>query len=122
MLAMAFPCCLDGGLGRFRRLTEEEEIAQSVRVILTTHRGERPLRPEFGANLNRFAFETMNTTTKNLIRHEVVSSLLEWERRITNVEVDFEHRTEEGKLLVHIKYLLLRDGQNGHVTIPLNGQ
>lgn len=101
---MSFPCRLEPGLGRFRPLTEAEEIAQSVRLILSTRRGERPLRPRFGALLDQYAFEGMDTTTCNLIRQEVVAALQTWEPRIRNIRVEFDHRAEEGQLIVQVSY------------------
>ena len=62
MPAMRFPCRLEPGLGRFGTLSEAEEIAQSVRMILTTRRGERPFRPKFGSRLSQYAFEKLDTT------------------------------------------------------------
>lgn len=118
MLEMAFPCRLDAGLGRFIRLDERDEVAQSVRLILTTRPGERPLRPDFGANLDRFAFEVMNTTTRNLISREVVRSLLEWEPRIADVEVEFQEG-ERGELMANVTYELALNGQKGEVSVPL---
>jgi len=119
MAAMAFPCRLNGGLGRFRRLTEAEEVAQSVRLILATRKGERPLRPAFGTDLDRFAFEGVNNTTRNLLRREVTAGLLEWEPRITDVQISFDHRPEEGTLYVQVDYRLVRSGQSGRVTVPV---
>lgn len=110
MGAMAFPCRLESGLGRFRPLTELEEIAQSVRLILTTRRGERPFRPKFGTRLDLYAFEAMDTTTCNLIRQEVISSLQAWEPRIWNIQVDFGHRPEEGRLIVSVSYEVRKSG------------
>lgn len=116
---MTFPLRLDAGLGRFHRLTREEEIAQSVRVILTTRRGERPLRPGFGTDLDRFAFEAMNNTTQNLIRREAADSLSEWEPRIEEIQISFEQKPEEGALLVNVSYKIARSGQTGQVTVPV---
>jgi len=120
MQEMAFPCRLDAGMGRFGRLTEREEVAQAVRLILTTRPGERPLRPEFGANLDRFAFEGKNTTTRNLIRREVVSSLLEWEPRISDVEVELSQGAQ-GELFADVSYRLASGGQGGPVRVVLSG-
>lgn len=120
MSAIAFPCRLEKGLGRFRRLTESEEIAQSVRLILTTRRGERPLRPDFGTDLDQFAFEGINTTIKNLICREVTSSLLEWEPRITDVTIDFPPSRKENQLLVQVTYHVMHNGQSGQITVPLD--
>lgn len=110
MAAMAFPCRLEAGLGRFRPLTELEEIRQSVHLILTTRRGERPFRPKFGANLDLYAFEIMDTTTYNLIRQEVAAALQTWEPRIRNIRAEFDHRPEEGRLIVNVSYEVRRTG------------
>lgn len=122
MRAMAFPVRLESPLGRFRRLTEQEEIAQSVRMILTTRRGERPCRPEFGTDLDRFTFEGMDTTTCNLIRQEVVDSLQKWEPRIWMIGVAFERRPESGLLLVKVSYQICASGISGETDLELNMQ
>lgn len=119
MAAMSFPCRLESGLGRFRPPTELEEIAQSVRLILTTRRGERPFRPKFGARLDQYAFEGMDTTTCNLIRQEVVSALQAWEPRIWNIQVRFDRRPEEGCLAVLVSYEVRRSGLAGSQSFSL---
>jgi phage baseplate assembly protein W len=60
----------------------EEDIRQAVRIILETGRGERVMRPDFGAGLNEFLFEPINTTTLAVLRHRVEESLVTWEPRI----------------------------------------
>lgn len=120
MGAMAYPCQLETGLGRFRTMTEQEEIAQSVRMILLTRRGERPYRPDFGARLDRFAFENMDTTTRNLIRQEVVACLQTWEPRIWQIEVNFRPEPQEGRLIVNIQYQLRTGGIPGDTQIELD--
>jgi len=119
MAAMGFPCRLEAGLGRFRPLTELEEIRQSVRLILTTRRGERPFRPRFGTDLDRYAFETMDTTTCNLIRQEVVAALQTWEPRIWNIRVEFGPRPEEGQLVVNVSYEVRRSGAAASQAVSL---
>lgn len=118
-MAMAFPCRLESGLGRFRPLTELEEIAQSVRLILTTRRGERRFRPKFGTRIDRYAFESMDTTTCNLIRQEVVAALQTWEPRIWNIRVEFDRRPEEGQLIALISYEVRRSGIAASQSVPL---
>lgn len=119
MAAMAFPCRLESGLGRFRPLTELEEIAQSVHLILTTRRGERRFRPKFGTHLDQYAFETMDTTTCNLIRQEVVAALQTWEPRIWNIRVEFDRRPEEGQLIATVFYEVRRSGVTASQPVSL---
>jgi len=116
---MTFPLRADEGLGRFRRLSLAEEVEQSVRLILTTRKGERPLRPKFGARLDRFAFEGQGATAQNLIRREVIAALTEWEPRVRDPEVAFRPCPEEGKLYVSVSYRLSATGEKGQAGVEL---
>lgn len=60
----------------------EQDVREAVRIILETNRGERVMRPDFGAGLNDFLYEPINTTTMALIRHRVEEALITWEPRI----------------------------------------
>jgi phage baseplate assembly protein W len=66
----------------------EEDIRQAVRIILETGRGERVMRPDFGAGLDDFLFEPLNTTTRALIEQRVREALVTWEPRIRVEAVD----------------------------------
>lgn len=119
MNAMGSPGRWVEGRGRFRPLTEEEEIAQSVRMILGTRPGERPYRPAFGTRLDQFAFENIDTTTCNLIRQEIVRSLQTWEPRIRDIEVRFTHQPEQGRLVAEVRYQLRTTGVAGSAQVGL---
>lgn len=82
-----------------------EKVRQSIRLILATRRGERVMRPDFGAGLEDFLFEPISTTTAALLRHRVETALVRWEPRIdvTDVRVDVADRTL-GRLDITIGY------------------
>jgi phage baseplate assembly protein W len=63
----AFPVSLEAG-GQVSLAEYEEDIRQSIRLILETNPGERVMRPDFGAGLHALAFEPLNTTTLALAR------------------------------------------------------
>ncbi len=67
-----------------------EKVRQSVRLILGTRRGERVMRPDFGAGLEDFLFEPISTTTAALLGHRVETALVQWEPRIDVTEVRVE--------------------------------
>lgn len=119
MSAMAFPCRLEAGLGRFRPLSETEEIAQSVRLILSTRKGERPFRPKFGSNLSQYAFESVDTTLRTQIRQEITAALQAWEPRIRNIRVDFESNRNDGRLVANITYELRQSGVSGQTAVTI---
>jgi uncharacterized protein len=59
-----------------------EDVRQAIRTILGTARGERPMRPDFGAGLDELVFAGVSQTTFALVRHRVEQALIEWEPRI----------------------------------------
>ncbi len=78
----------------------EEDIHQSILIIMGTEPGERVMRPDFGVGLNRFVFEPANTTTMALIKTRVNESLIDWEPRIEVVEVSVTLDANERNLLL----------------------
>jgi Bacteriophage baseplate protein W len=83
----------------------EEDVRQAVRIILETGRGERVMRPDFGAGLDDFMFEPLNTTTRALIKQRVEEALITWEPRIRveSVEVLLSP-SERSRADVRIEY------------------
>ena len=82
-----FPVASRPDGGDVQLAEHEEDIRQAVRIILETNRGERLMRPDFGAGLNAFVFEPLNTATISLVRHRV-----EFERKKRCREAPFELR------------------------------
>jgi phage baseplate assembly protein W len=82
-----------------------EKVRQSVRLILATRRGERVMRPDFGAGLEDFLFEPITTTTAALLQHRVETALVQWEPRIDVTEVQVQVADRRlGRLDITIGY------------------
>jgi phage baseplate assembly protein W len=99
----AFPVRLDA-TGDVALVSHEEDVRQSVLLILETEPGERAMRPDFGAGLRALAFEPMNTTTMALARHRVQTALIDWEPRIDSIAVAVTALPPEGRLTIDIRY------------------
>jgi phage baseplate assembly protein W len=86
-------------------VADEEDIRQSIRIILETDPGERVMRPDFGAGLRRLVFEPINTSTMALVQQRVEAALVAWEPRINvdDVVVSAE-RASSGVLDIRIDY------------------
>ena len=52
-------------------MARERELEDSMRLILGTAYGERPMRPEFGCAIHDYVFASVNATTAGLIAYEV---------------------------------------------------
>jgi phage baseplate assembly protein W len=77
----AFPLRTDatGGIALVRR---ERKVEESIRLILGTSPGERPMRPEFGCRVHEFVFAPANAETASRIAADVRLALERWEPRI----------------------------------------
>jgi phage baseplate assembly protein W len=100
----AFPP-LEAADGDIATAASEQDIRQAVHIILGTAQGERVMRPDFGAGLQRLVFEPLSTTTMALVRHRVEEALLTWEPRIDVERVDVRAGNASlGELLIEIDY------------------
>lgn len=99
----AFPVAVDAN-GDIAMAEHEEDIRQAIRIILSTNKGERIMRPDFGAGLAAFVFEPMNMATLALVKHQVSRALIEWEPRIDDITVDVTAVHAAGRLEIDIGY------------------
>src|SRR5689334_19697267 len=60
----------------------EDNIRESIELILRTRPGERLMLPEFGCSLERYLFEPNNISTLRLIQEEVKRAISRWEPRV----------------------------------------
>ncbi len=99
-----FPITIDerGGIA----LSEyEKKIRESILIILSTAKGERVMRPDFGCDIHDFAFSVINTSTLTLIKSAVKEALLLWEPRIEVLDVEtFTEKINDGILSIKINY------------------
>jgi uncharacterized protein len=77
----AFPLRLDVD-GEVALVAAEEDIRESILLILGTTPGERVMRPDFGSGLRDLVFEPISATTMELVRFRAEEALVAWEPRI----------------------------------------
>ncbi|MFC4600195.1 GPW/gp25 family protein [Cohnella hongkongensis] len=102
-----FPIAVDATTGRFMLSEGEDDIAEAIRLILMTSRGERVMRPDFGCGLRDFAFGTTDETTLRLLETDITQAITVWEPRVTDVEVTAKlDPSRPGKLSIGISYVV----------------
>jgi phage baseplate assembly protein W len=70
----------------------EQNIRESIQVILLTNFRERIRLPDFGGGLNTFLFEPNNVGTRHIIEERILQVLKRWEPRIA---VESAHVAED---------------------------
>lgn len=80
-----FPPLVDKVSGRFIMSQGEDNIRESVELILMTGRGEQLMRPNFGCDLKRFIYEPVSYISMLEMEREIKRALNLWEPRITDI-------------------------------------
>ena len=68
--------------GRLVWSSGEENVRESICIILRTRPGERLQLPDFGCGLDQYLFEPNNVSNLRLIQESVKQALTRWEPRI----------------------------------------
>ena len=115
----AMPVDLDPRTGLVATSEYEDNIRQSIRIVLETAPGERVMRPNFGCGIHDLVFAAVDTTTIQRIRSVIEEALRRYEARIEvlGVTVD-EDATSEGKLLIELEYRVRKTNQIGNLVFP----
>jgi phage baseplate assembly protein W len=100
----AFPVRTDA-TGSIALVRGDREVAESIRLILSTAPGERPSRPEFGCAIHDLVFAPADAATAGRIAYEVRRALERWESRIVlrEVVVGFGE-ADKGVLYIDVRY------------------
>ena len=114
----AFPPAFFAGGSELSMAEGEEDIRQSLWILLTTSLDERVMEPEYGTDLKAFLFEEMDQSLINLIRTEVENTILNHEPRIEVEEVRVEEGKENGLLYITVEYLISATNNRYNITYP----
>jgi hypothetical protein len=110
----AFPLRADPS-GDIALVSQEREIEESIRLILGTALGERPMRPEFGCAIHDYVYAGADAATAAQVGFEVRASLKRWEPRIDVQDVAVTIDDGDRSLLyIDIRYAIrsLNDPRN----------
>jgi uncharacterized protein len=84
---------------------QNNELIQSIQIILSTSPGQRVMRPTFGCRLQELVFFPNNGQTAIQARRYVEEALGMWEPRIKVTKVDaYPDREDSSRLVIQIDY------------------
>jgi phage baseplate assembly protein W len=115
----AFPVRVHDKAATIRLAEYEADISQSIRIILSTSKGERVMRPDFGCGIHDLVFEVINTTTMAEIEDRVRLDLIAFEPRIDVVNVStISAAGLDGQLRISIDYLIRGTNNQFNLVYP----
>ncbi|MEV4777576.1 GPW/gp25 family protein [Burkholderia sp. LMU1-1-1.1] len=115
----AMPVALDPHTGRLAVAEFEDDIRQSILIILETAPGERLMHPDFGCGIHELVFSAVDSTSLQRVRSVVEEALRQFEARIDvlSVVADMDDGVD-GLLTVEIEYRVRKTNQTGNLVFP----
>ena len=102
-------------------VSEDDSVRQAVLLLLSTRKGERIMRPDYGCDIHRLAFSPNDDTTAAIAEHYVRQALTRWEPRIRIVELDAHRDPEHPNMLtILLEYQVRTTGQLEQLALSLD--
>lgn len=97
----------------------EEDIRQSLQVLLSTSLNERTMHADYGCELTRFLFEEIDQSLVNNLRNMVSDAILKNEGRISVDEIDIQDKgSDNGLLVISIDYTVRTTNNRYNLVYP----
>ena len=115
----AFPPAFNFDRGTLELANGEEDIKQSLRIIIGTIPGERIMFPTFGCGIHKFVFESKDPTHLSILKDSIYDAILYHEPRIKLEKIEItEDLTDYGKIYVHITYTVIITNTRSNMVYP----
>jgi len=113
-----FPPTFVKGPQGLAMVSAEEDIRQSLEILLTTSVGERFLRPTYGCDLKKYVFEPLDAGMVAYIKDLVNTAILYHEPRIRMLDLKLAKDQAEGRLLITVEYIIRSTNTRSNYVFP----
>jgi len=114
-----FPVKIDASTGKIAMSEFEQDIRESIWIIISTAKGERVMRPEFGCGIHHLVFASINTATLTLVESSVREALTIFEPRIDILKVDVSpEEADNGRLNISLDYRVRATNTEFNLVYP----
>ena len=114
-----FPVKVDPASGRIALSTGEDDIRESIWIILSTARGERVMRPDFGCGIHDLVFDSMSAATVGLFESHVREALINFESRVEVINLDVStEEADRGRLLIDLTFRVRETNHEFNMVYP----
>lgn len=114
-----FPPEVDEVTGRIKLSSYEDDIQESIKIIIGTSKGERIMNMDFGCNIKKFMFENFTYTVASDMENCIKDALVQWEPRITDIEVKaVQDSVDSYKININISYVVRSTNNPYNLVYP----
>ena len=115
----SFPPVFDPQLKGVKTSSDEQDIEESLKILLSTRLGERIMEPGYGCNLEDLLFSPLDLTLETFVKDQIETAILYHEPRIDPKKIDLtESNSLEGQLLILIEYTIRATNSRKNMVFP----
>ncbi len=114
-----FPPTFDRQSKSVTLVSEEEDIRESLFILLSTRPGERTMQPAYGCDLSVLNFESINEGLVNNAKEIISSAVLHFEPRVFLDDVNVSTgRMYDGVLEISLSYRVRKTNKRNNIVYP----
>lgn len=98
--------------------TGEEDIHNSLEILLSTSVGERVMQSKYGCNMDRLLFEPLDSSLQAYMKDLIHTAILYFEPRIILDGVKLTAVAEEGRIDISIDYTIATTNTRHNYVYP----
>lgn len=115
----AFPPEFSKTVNTNKIVSGDDDIKESLRILLSTNPGERVMHPAYGCGIKSIVFDSIKESTLTLLKDMISKSILFFEPRITLNTIDVStEKVDEGILLINIFYTIRTTNTRSNMVYP----
>ena len=96
----------------------EEDVEESLHILLGTYPGERLMRPDYGCRLRDYCFRDFEETTIAQIDEEIRNAIDNFEPRVTVENTDYKMDDVNDILQIIIDYKVIATNSRRNLVYP----
>lgn len=95
-----------------------DDIIESIKILLTTLPGERIYDQNYGCDLSPLLFEPFTNSLKSSLSDTINNAIVLFEARILVESIKFELSTDDGIIYIYIAYLIKNYNSRYNMVFP----
>ncbi|BCL33733.1 GPW/gp25 family protein [Nostoc sp. MS1] len=114
-----FPPTFDPAVKGVQLVSAEDDIRQSLEILLSTNLGERVMQPTYGCNLHDLLFEPFSPTVASSIKEIIRIAILYHEPRILLNQLDLQLDDQiQGVIYITLDYTIISTNSRFNFVYP----
>ncbi|HHG86581.1 MAG TPA: hypothetical protein ENJ82_17660 [Bacteroidetes bacterium] len=114
----SFPPRFNGRFSRLEMVTVEDEVRESLYIILSTVPGERVTNPAFGCRIYDLIWNPIDKANIMLMEEVIRAAVFRYEPRVDLEEVHIDTDDDNGTVYIHLDYTIRKVNVRTNIVYP----